>query len=112
MSASFGHCGPANVDKKAGITASRLDRQEAHKIKHIVANRVYELVDSRPKGVGAVEIEETVIEDTAVLIDPSLLTNRRARGQDVIDPYQASRQARLRNQARWRVMTLDADGEA
>lgn len=63
-------------------------------------------------GVGVAEIEETVIEDTAVFIDPSLLTNPRNRGQDVIDPYQASRQARLQNQARWRVITSGANGEA
>jgi hypothetical protein len=58
------------------------------------------------------EIDETVIEDTAVLVDPSLLTNQRVRGQDVIDPYQASRQAGLRNQARWRVIASDSDSEA
>ena len=58
------------------------------------------------------EVEETVTKDTEVFIDPSLLTNRRNRGQDVIDPYQASQQARRGNQARWRVITCDAKGEA
>lgn len=82
------------------------------RIKHIVANRVYELVDSRPRGFGVMEIYETVIEDTDMLVDPSLLWNQRTRGQDVIDPYQASRQARLRNQARWRVITSDLESKA
>jgi hypothetical protein len=83
-----------------------------NEIKHIVTNRVYKSVDSRSAGIGVLEVEEVVIEDTAVLIDPSLLTSQRTRGQDVIDPYQASRKARLGNQARWRVITPDADGKA
>jgi hypothetical protein len=112
VSASFGHCEPANVDKRLEIRESRPDRQEARKIKHIVANRVYKSVESRPARVGVLEIEETVIEDTPVFVDPSLLTNQRTRGQDVIDPYQASQQARLGNQPRWRVITSESDSEA
>ena len=77
-----------------------------------MANRIYKFVDSRAAGVGVLEIEETASEDTEVLIDPSVLTNRRNRGQDVIDPYQVSQQVRRGNQARWRVITPDADGEA
>ena len=89
-----------------------LGQPEVNEIKHIVANRVYKSVDSRSAGIGVLEVEEVVIEDSAVFIDPSLLTNQRTRGQDVIDPYQASRKARLGNQARWRVITPDADGKA
>ena len=87
-------------------------QRRGNEIKHIVANRVYKSVDSRSTGVGVLEVEEVVIEDRAVLIDASLLTNQRTRGEDVIDPYQASRKARLGNQARWRVLTPDADGKA
>jgi hypothetical protein len=36
----------------------------------------------------------------------------RNRAPDIIDPYLAIRQARLRNQARWRMSTSDLDGEA
>ena len=86
--------------------------ERGNEIKRIVANRVYKSVGSRSTGVGVLEVEEVVIEDSAVFIDPSLLTNQRTRGQDVIDPYQASRKARLGNQARWRVITPDAESKA
>jgi hypothetical protein len=96
-----------DVDKSRKLGAGPSRPARGTEIKHIVANRINKLVDSR-QGVGVAEIEQTVIEDTAVLVDPSLLTNQRTRGQDVIDPYQASRSARLGNQARWRVITSDS----
>lgn len=99
-------------DKKLERGRGRLGPARGTRIKHTIANRVYELVDSRPRGFGVMEIDETVIEDTDMLVDPSLLWNQRTRGQDVIDPYQASRQASLRNQARWRVITSDLESKA
>ena len=58
------------------------------------------------------QLEDTVIKDTAVVVGPAAPTNR-LRGQDVIDPYQLIQQARLRNQARRRLITSEwPDGEA
>jgi len=108
VSESFSNRGLNNVNKDRN--GASLNRQQVTEIKHIVANQVYKLVDRDSTSVSILEIEDAVIED-AVFIDPSLLTHQRNRGQDVIDPYQASRQARLGNQARWRVIKSDADGE-
>lgn len=85
------------------------ERQELRRLDRQEANESNILSQTEFTSVG--KFEETVTEDTAVLVDPSLLSNQRARGQDVIDPYQVSRQAGLRNQARWRVVASDSDGE-